>query len=40
MTIDVGYLLSVGFVAEHDEYLDHVKSMGEWTISYLINPTN
>jgi hypothetical protein len=28
MTIDIGYLLSVGFVAEHDEYVDHVKSMG------------
>jgi hypothetical protein len=29
MTIDIGYLLSVGFVAEHDEYVDHVKSMGK-----------
>ncbi|KAI8269455.1 Highly reducing polyketide synthase [Colletotrichum sp. SAR11_239] len=28
MTIDIGYLLSVGFVAEHDEYVDHVKAMG------------
>ncbi|XP_014551034.1 hypothetical protein COCVIDRAFT_31369 [Bipolaris victoriae FI3] len=27
-TIDIGYLLSVGFVAEHDEYVDHVKAMG------------
>lgn len=29
MAIDIGYLLSVGFVAEHDEYVDHIKSMGE-----------
>ncbi|KAI2485626.1 Mycocerosic acid synthase [Pyrenophora tritici-repentis] len=28
LTIDIGYLLSVGFVAEHDEYVDHVKAMG------------
>lgn len=28
MTIDIGYLLSVGFVTEHDEYVDHVKAMG------------
>lgn len=28
MTVDIGYLLSVGFVAEHDEYVDHVKAMG------------
>lgn len=28
MTIDIGYLLTVGFVAEHDEYVDHVKAMG------------
>ncbi|KAF5978633.1 polyketide synthase [Fusarium coicis] len=28
MAIDIGYLLSVGFVAEHDEYVDHVKAMG------------
>ncbi|KAF4503058.1 polyketide synthase [Fusarium agapanthi] len=28
MTIDIGYLLSVGFVAEHGEYVDHVKAMG------------
>lgn len=28
MTIDIGYLLSVGFVAENNEYVDHVKSMG------------
>ncbi|KAK7545386.1 beta-ketoacyl synthase domain-containing protein [Phyllosticta citricarpa] len=28
MTIDIGYLLSVGFVAQHDEYVDHVRSMG------------
>jgi hypothetical protein len=28
MTIDIGYLLSVGFVAENDQYVDHVKSMG------------
>lgn len=28
MTIDIGYLLSVGFVAEHDEYVDHVRAMG------------
>lgn len=28
MTTDIGYLLSVGFVAEHDEYVDHVKAMG------------
>ncbi|KAF5983421.1 beta-ketoacyl synthase domain-containing protein [Fusarium bulbicola] len=28
MTIDIGCLLSVGFVAEHDEYVDHVKAMG------------
>ncbi|KAH7163711.1 KR domain-containing protein [Fusarium sp. MPI-SDFR-AT-0072] len=27
MTIDIGYLLSIGFVAEHDEYVDHVKAM-------------
>ncbi|KAI6513695.1 Type I Iterative PKS [Pyricularia oryzae] len=27
-TVDIGYLLSVGFVAEHDEYVDHVKAMG------------
>lgn len=27
-TIDIGYLLSVGFVAEHEEYVDHVKAMG------------
>lgn len=31
MTIDIGYLLSVGFVAEHDEYVDHVKSMGKFS---------
>ena len=28
MTIDIGYLLSVGFVADNDQYVDHVKSMG------------
>lgn len=28
LTIDIGYLLSVGFVAEHNEYVDHVKAMG------------
>ncbi|EME86352.1 glycosyltransferase family 69 protein, partial [Pseudocercospora fijiensis CIRAD86] len=28
MTIDIGYLLFVGFVAENDEYVDHVKAMG------------
>ncbi|TEA15218.1 Highly reducing polyketide synthase alt5 [Colletotrichum sidae] len=28
MTVDVGYLVSVGFVAEHDEYVDHVRAMG------------
>jgi hypothetical protein len=28
LTIDIGYLLSVGLVAEHDEYVDHVKAMG------------
>ncbi|KAF5554613.1 polyketide synthase [Fusarium mexicanum] len=27
MTIDIGYLLSVVFVAEHDEHVDHVKAM-------------
>jgi NADPH:quinone reductase-like Zn-dependent oxidoreductase/SAM-dependent methyltransferase/NAD(P)-dependent dehydrogenase (short-subunit alcohol dehydrogenase family) len=30
MTIDIGYLLSVGFVAEHGEYVDHVKGMGKF----------
>ncbi|KAH8588309.1 beta-ketoacyl synthase domain-containing protein [Bisporella sp. PMI_857] len=28
MTIDISFLLSVGFVAEHDEHVDHVKSLG------------
>ncbi|GIZ43160.1 hypothetical protein CKM354_000639800 [Cercospora kikuchii] len=28
MTIDIGYLLSVGFVADNDQYVDHVKAMG------------
>lgn len=28
VTIDIGYLLSVGFVAENDQYVDHVKAMG------------
>jgi len=30
MTIDIGYLLSAGFVAEHGEYVDHVKGMGKF----------
>lgn len=28
MTIDIGYLLSVGFIAGQDVYADHVKAMG------------
>nr|URN71259.1 alternapyrone polyketide synthase [Menisporopsis theobromae] len=27
-TIDIGYLLSVGFVAQNTQYVDHVRSMG------------
>lgn len=30
MTIDISYLLSVGFVAVNDQYVDHIKSMGEY----------
>ncbi|KAG9187561.1 hypothetical protein G6011_05432 [Alternaria panax] len=28
MAVGIGYLLSVGFVAKHDKYVDHVKAMG------------
>jgi hypothetical protein len=34
MTIDIGYLLSVGFVAEHGEYVDHVKGMGKFVSTF------
>lgn len=30
MTIDISYLLSVGFVAVNDQYVDHIKSMGKY----------